>query len=474
MLSRCPACATVFRVDTVQIRAREGRVRCGRCQAVFDALDAMVDIAALRAAGTVATVSTPINAPRSPASPPPIAADTVAAVSAAPDTNISSFFANSPTGNADHPPAPPEESHATLNVVDAPEVRVSSEVSAVKTDLLTEPADLTEPPGQPMPEPGGSMDALVTRTTGYWGMPSLSEPSPRSSPDTVAPHELDPDVTQPLDILELDADAGPQPDPADEPVITANTAAASQPPTSRAEDKQVAADADAVAENTVRLSADAFDGTPRESRSGDTPDGVPAPAPARDPLLDPPPALEPVRDPAVQRIRRELYGDEEPATRSGLQTMLWITGCVLLMLVAAGQLAYHFRTDIAIAQPALKPWFEQACARIGCSVPAPREPDKVSIEASELTPEPGRGPLLRLSALLRNTAAFEQEWPHLELTLTDTGDRAVVRRVLTPSEFLPPDARAKGFAPASEQMVGVLVAPAESGASGYRLYAFYP
>ena len=69
MLSRCPACATVFRVDTVQLRAREGRVRCGRCHAVFDALDAMVDIAALRAAGPVATGSTPIDAPPSPASP---------------------------------------------------------------------------------------------------------------------------------------------------------------------------------------------------------------------------------------------------------------------------------------------------------------------------------------------------------------------------------------------------------------------
>lgn len=176
----------------------------------------------------------------------------------------------------------------------------------------------------------------------------------------------------------------------------------------------------------------------------------------------------------MQRIRRELYGDEAPATRGGLRTALWIAGCVLLVLLAAGQLAYHFRTDIAVAQPTLKPLLEQACARVGCSVPAPREPDKVSIEASELTPEPGREPLLRLSALLRNTAAFEQEWPHLELTLTDTGDRAVVRRVLTPAEFLPPDVRTKGFAPASEQMVGVLVDPAASGASGYRLYAFYP
>jgi len=481
MLSRCPACATVFRVDTVQIRAREGRVRCGRCHAVFDALDAMVDITALRAAGPGATGSTPVIPPMSPALAT-FAADTAPEVGDAPVSDFSRIFAASATDETDRPPAPPEESHATLNVVDAPEVRVSTEPSAVTTDLLTEPADLTESPGQPMPEQGGSMDALVARTTDYWGMPSPSEPSPVASREPVAAHELDPDVTQPLDIFELDAAADPLPDPADEPGPTAaliDSADTSLPHSLPAEDALVAAAVEGPADTAVRSPDDAIDGTaPDPGASGYTPDEVSAtntaPALARDPLLDPPPTLEPVRDPAMQRIRRELYGDEEPATRSALQSLLWIAGCVLLALVATGQLAYHFRTELAVAKPALKPLFEQACARIGCSVPAPREPDKVSIEASELTPEPGREPLLRLSALLRNTAAFEQEWPHLELTLTDTGDRAVVRRVLTPSEFLPPDARTKSFAPSSEQTVGVLVDPAASGASGYRLYAFYP
>ncbi|MDR2240707.1 MAG: zinc-ribbon domain-containing protein [Zoogloeaceae bacterium] len=38
MLTRCPACGTTFRVTTEQIKARSGRVRCGHCRAVFDAL----------------------------------------------------------------------------------------------------------------------------------------------------------------------------------------------------------------------------------------------------------------------------------------------------------------------------------------------------------------------------------------------------------------------------------------------------
>ncbi|OYW26274.1 MAG: hypothetical protein B7Z51_10240, partial [Methyloversatilis sp. 12-65-5] len=344
MLSRCPACATVFRVDTVQIRAREGRVRCGRCHAVFDALDAMVDIASLRASGQVAAGSTPVIPTMSPASAT-LAADTAAAVDDAPISDFSRIFAAAPTDEADHPPARPEESHATLNVVDAPDVRVSTEPSAVTTELLTEPAGLAEPPGQPMPEPGGSMDVLVARTTDYWGMPSLPEPSPVMPPEPAAALEPDPDVTQPLDIFELDTAAGPQPDPADEPGPTADSADASLAHGLPAEDAQVATAVEGLANPAARSPDDAIDSPPLEPGgvSGYTSDELPVPitppAPTRDPLLDPPPALEPVRDPAMQRIRRELYGDEQPGGRSRLRTALWITGCVLLVLVATGQLA---------------------------------------------------------------------------------------------------------------------------------------
>lgn len=37
MLSRCPACDTVFRVGREQLAARQGLVRCGRCSEVFNA-----------------------------------------------------------------------------------------------------------------------------------------------------------------------------------------------------------------------------------------------------------------------------------------------------------------------------------------------------------------------------------------------------------------------------------------------------
>ena len=36
MVTRCPSCATLFRVTPQQLQARDGQVRCGRCMTVFD------------------------------------------------------------------------------------------------------------------------------------------------------------------------------------------------------------------------------------------------------------------------------------------------------------------------------------------------------------------------------------------------------------------------------------------------------
>ena len=44
MVTRCPTCATVFRVTPQQLQAHQGRVRCGRCMAVFDGFAALATL----------------------------------------------------------------------------------------------------------------------------------------------------------------------------------------------------------------------------------------------------------------------------------------------------------------------------------------------------------------------------------------------------------------------------------------------
>ena len=43
MRTRCPACNTVFRVTSNQLRAKAGKVRCGYCKGIFNALDQLID-----------------------------------------------------------------------------------------------------------------------------------------------------------------------------------------------------------------------------------------------------------------------------------------------------------------------------------------------------------------------------------------------------------------------------------------------
>lgn len=69
MLTRCPQCATVFRVSTDQLQKRQGKVRCGHCANVFNALDALLDSEAQphKATGHAAladTYATPMTAAR--------------------------------------------------------------------------------------------------------------------------------------------------------------------------------------------------------------------------------------------------------------------------------------------------------------------------------------------------------------------------------------------------------------------------
>src|SRR6476660_6648661 len=42
LVTRCPTCATTFRVLPAQLSARSGRVRCGKCSAVFDGVASLL------------------------------------------------------------------------------------------------------------------------------------------------------------------------------------------------------------------------------------------------------------------------------------------------------------------------------------------------------------------------------------------------------------------------------------------------
>jgi predicted Zn finger-like uncharacterized protein len=171
----------------------------------------------------------------------------------------------------------------------------------------------------------------------------------------------------------------------------------------------------------------------------------------------------------------EFLASSKPRPRFAF---VWGFLAFLALGALAVQIGYRYRTEIATLVPELRPHLVAACTAIGCEVRLPRRSELLSIESSDLQADPKRENILRLSALLRNRAAFAQELPSLELTLTDESDRAVVRRVLSPLEYLGVSRAAeiaeRGIPAGSEVAVVLNLDASRARATGYRLYLFHP
>lgn len=150
-----------------------------------------------------------------------------------------------------------------------------------------------------------------------------------------------------------------------------------------------------------------------------------------------------------------------------------ITALVILLALALGQLIFSFRVELAVLVPELRPVLVAVCEELGCTLPRPSKAELIGIETSDLAP--AYRERLLLTATLKNRAPFDQEYPHLELTLTDTQDRALLRKVLAPADYLPAERGVDaGFASNADIAVRLTLETTDLPASGYRLYLFYP
>jgi predicted Zn finger-like uncharacterized protein len=187
------------------------------------------------------------------------------------------------------------------------------------------------------------------------------------------------------------------------------------------------------------------------------------------PNTRPPPGKETEPEPVP-----EFLLDEPPPARLRL---LWGFLALLALAGLVGQLLIYFRTEVALQLPQIRPYLVEACEAIGCRVRLPHQPELMSIESSDLQAVPGQDKMVALSAVIRNRAPFAQEYPDLELTLTDENDLAVVRRVLTPPEYLDTTREkdaASGIASGAEVAVRLYFDTSRVRATGYRLYLFFP
>lgn len=359
MRTRCPVCTTVFRVTTEQLRLRAGKVRCGNCQAVFNAFDELVSEA------------------HEPLIEMPVVEVAV------------------PRGE----PASPGD--------DVPFEEQRIEVPAVEPEMVV--ADLAEDLHLP---PEVFEELFVEPSVG-------EQPEQPEQPDSAAPEDS-PFVAAELSEAPLVAEADPIQAPLEEPLVE-----------SPEESTQAARQAGLVAAREL-IDSGSFN---RWSAGTLASDG--------------------------------LGGFESESNHRAVWPFVLVA--ILLFVGLLSQWLYYFRTDIVLRFPGVVGLYELAAV----DIPLPRNAALVSIETSDLQSDNARG-LFVLQATLKNRAGYAQAWPALELSLTDTNDAVVSRRVMFAADYLPPGTTSDTFPANGEMAVKLWIEAKESGASGYRLYIFYP
>lgn len=394
MITRCPACQTVFRLRPEQLHARGGEVRCGHCFHPFNALENTVE------------VRDDVTATAPP--PPPPAARPVR-----------------------------ETRPDPLLDFDIPEVAPSPPIRAPQPDL-DDYEDWLAPPPRSVTSPAPAEDGAG-------------------------------------------ADVGLSPDESTEspPPFPEVLRSARRGPSSRDDEGRPHGRGMTVAEDTAFAPTISYAPPPHfdDEPATEIPGLAESPPEPRHPEPEPVPAHEEevapfAPEPDLARLDAN-YGRPRKEIHPLFRALAWLLTVGLSALLAA-QATYLYRMEIARALPGLRPILSEACARLGCSVPYPRDAEHIAIEASDLQAEPGRPGYYLLQATLNNRGDYPQQWPHLELTLTDAGDNPISRRVLPPSDWLPPTQPREAFTARSAIELRIPFAAPALAPTGYRIYAFYP
>jgi len=157
------------------------------------------------------------------------------------------------------------------------------------------------------------------------------------------------------------------------------------------------------------------------------------------------------------------------------RTGLWLSLSLLLLALLSFQAAYAFRSELMVLLPQSRLYYERVCEWLGCTVALARQASYLHIEASDLkAPDPARPGEIELLVAVRNRAPVEQDYPAFELTLTDSQEQTIARRVFLPAEYLQWIDAAGGLKAGAELPIRLFLDTGELRAAGYRLYLFYP
>jgi predicted Zn finger-like uncharacterized protein len=283
---------------------------------------------------------------------------------------------------------------------------------------------------------------------------SAAGPSPVAQPAAAASSVVAAFATQPVDRIA----ESPTPPTTSELAAAAAGREPDVPPTSPNDEPVVEA-------STATLAGDA---QPAATLSDDATPLPPDDAPA---------GTDQTIEPEIEQAVAPEFLRDGSSPRSRALSLLFGGGAVVLALLALAQLAVIFRSEILASFPDARPGLTQLCKAFRCTVSWPTRGQMLAVVGSELQALPGTS-AFELSAVVRNRSPVVLALPAIELTLTDTLNRTVARKVFTPTDYLAgeSDPQAKlvaGLEPGTDLTIRIGFEARGLNAAGFVVYPFY-
>ena len=174
------------------------------------------------------------------------------------------------------------------------------------------------------------------------------------------------------------------------------------------------------------------------------------------------PTIEPSSDAALD-VRDTLY--ERPSYLGffyGLFAFALAAGVAL-------QLAWQYRLELLARFPQL----EIVCEHLPCRPTLVHEPVAFHVLRREMQATPNEPDSLTLSAAIRNDADTAQHLPDIQLSLLDDNGAAIIRRRLSPDEYIyPPPRTDTVIAPGEVFTIAIDFADPGDAATGFEIDFF--
>ncbi|KII29972.1 zinc finger-domain-containing protein [Pseudomonas fluorescens] len=373
-VTQCPHCQTSFRVSHAQLSVARGVVRCGSCLQVFNAAKQLLE-----------------QAGKEPVAPAP------AAIVEVPEPVEPKAISQKQWSAAelDLDTLDLDEELARL---EQREIQPTTEFGRHREDTLSARRDSVETDEEPWSDSLFSESAADRAQTAedLDALDALDDPQPIPEPSKNS--RTEPSLSLSLEPIELDDEA--------------------QPP-------------------QLRLHDPLDTPLPKERLSATTTDEIEEDLPSVEPLRKRRERSEPgVRADVLQDLTDDpLQLDWQRRRSPWARRLFWL----LLVLLGAGALAgqyvaYHF--DELARQDQYRPWFQQFCPQIGCTVPSKVDIAKIKSSNLVVRSHPEFSGALVVDAIIYNRAPFSQPFPLLELRFADLNGHLIASRRFKPGEYL--------------------------------------